>query len=212
MTRKLFWEDPYRTSATTLVSAIDGDTVSVAETVFYAESGGQESDHGTIGGHTVLAAQKDGTEIRYTLPAGHNMTVGQPVEIEIDWYRRYRLMRLHFAAEIVLELVYHDLGPVEKTGAHIAEDKARIDFSWDGSIGPILPQLQASAQTILDADLPIISAYSNEEKERRYWQIDGFAQVPCGGTHLKRTAAVGMVQLKRRNPGKGRERIEIFVS
>ena len=51
MTRKLFWEDPYRTSATTLVSAIDGDTVSVAKTVFYAESGSQESDHGTIGGH-----------------------------------------------------------------------------------------------------------------------------------------------------------------
>ena len=121
-------------------------------------------------------------------------------------------MRLHFAAEIVLELVYHDLGPVEKTGAHIAEDKARIDFSWDGSSDPILPQWQAAAQTILDADLPIISAYSNEEKERRYWQIDGFAQVPCGGTHLKRTAEVGMVQLKRRNPGKGRERIEIFVS
>ena len=121
-------------------------------------------------------------------------------------------MRLHFAAEIVLELVYHDLGPVEKTGVHIAEDKALIDFSWEGSIGLILPQLQASAQAILDADLPIISAYSNEEKERRYWQIDGFAQVPCGGTHLKRTGEVGMVQLKRRNPGKGRERIETFVS
>jgi Ser-tRNA(Ala) deacylase AlaX len=39
-------------------------------------------------------------------------------------------MRLHLAAELVLELVYRALPGVEKTGAHIAADKARIDFAW----------------------------------------------------------------------------------
>ena len=205
------WEDPYRTIAATTIASVNGDIVTVAETVFYAESGGQESDRGTIGGYVVLEARKDGTAIYYRLPPEHGLAVGQAVDIEIDWERRYRLMRLHFAAEVVLELVYRDYGPVEKTGAHIAEDKARIDFAWDGSIGSILPDLQTRAQAIVDADQPITSAYSDRVAERRYWQIEEFAKVPCGGTHLKRTGEVGTIKLKRRNPGKGRERIEITV-
>jgi Ser-tRNA(Ala) deacylase AlaX len=39
--------------------------------------------------------------------------------------------------------------------------------------------------------------------------VPGFARVPCGGTHLKRTGEVGAVTLKRRNVGKGKERVEI---
>jgi len=42
-----------------------------------------------------------------------------------------------------------------------------------------------------------------------YWEIDGFSKVPCGGTHVKSTAEVGLVKLKRVNIGSGKERIEI---
>ncbi len=120
-------------------------------------------------------------------------------------------MRLHFAAEVVLELVYRDFGPVEKTGAHIAEDKARIDFAWDASIADILPAVAERAHAVFEANLPIISAFSDEARERRYWRVHGFAEVACGGTHLKRSGEVGAIRLKRRNPGKGRERIEITL-
>ena len=130
----------------------------------------------------------------------------------IDWPRRYRLMRLHFAAEIVLQLVYRELGSIEKTGAHISQDKARIDFAWDGNIKEILPVLDRDAHAIIAADRAITSAFSDEAAERRYWRIDGFAEEPCGGTHLKRTGEVGSVKLKRKNPGKGQERIEIFLA
>ena len=63
------------------------------------------------------------------------------MRVEIDWARRYRLMRLHFAAELVLELVYKTLGDIDKVGAHIAVDKARIDFAWPHNIAPLLPAL-----------------------------------------------------------------------
>lgn len=212
MTRKLFWDDPYRTKASTVVTSVDGATVILAETIFYAESGGQESDAGNIGGREVLKAHKDGTEIRYTLPPDHQLTLGDSVVVEIDWTRRYRLMRLHFAAETVLELIYRDFGPAEKTGAHIAADKARIDFAWADSIAPILPTLLERAQSIFDANLPIVSDFSDQGAERRFWRVEGFAQVPCGGTHLKRTGEVGAIRLRRRNPGKGRERIEITLA
>jgi hypothetical protein len=55
------------------------------------------------------------------------------------------------------------------------------------------------------------SAFSDEANERRYWKIKEFSQVPCGGTHIKRTSEMGVIRLKRVNPGKGKERIEIFV-
>jgi alanyl-tRNA synthetase len=71
--------------------------------------------------------------------------------------------------------------------------------------------LQQEAQNIIDADQSIISAFSDEVNERRYWKINEFSQVSCGGTHIKKTGEMGTISLKRKNPGKGRERIEIYV-
>jgi len=216
MTRKVFWDDPYRTTLDTHISVVNGDVVTVAETIFYALSGGQESDAGTIAGHTVVHARKEGSEIFYTLPTGHGLATGDNVRIEIDWIRRYRLMRLHFAAELVLELTCKMLANggkiVEKIGAHIAQDKARIDFDWPENISSLFVQLTAQAQAIIDADTVIVSAFSDETNERRYWEVAGLARVPCGGTHLKRTGEVGGLSLKRRNVGRGKERIEIYLA
>jgi Ser-tRNA(Ala) deacylase AlaX len=104
MTVKTFWVDPYQTSLVTRVATVAGADITLDATIFFAFSGGQESDHGTIGGHPVLTAQKLGQDLVYTLAGGHGLAVGQQVRVEIDWARRYQLMRLHFAAELVLEL------------------------------------------------------------------------------------------------------------
>ncbi len=212
MTKKIFWEDPYLTELETVVQTKQGNQVTVAETIFYAFSGGQESDFGTIGGYTVLEARKDGKEIFYTLEENHNLKTGDIVNICIDWGRRYKLMRLHFAAEVVLELVCQKFPDVIKVGAHIAQDKSRIDFEWSQNISPFIALLQQDAQNIIDSNQKIISAFSDENNERRYWKINEFSEVPCGGTHIKRTGEMGIIRLKRANPGKGRERIEIYVS
>ncbi len=212
MTKKVFWIDPYLTQLETNVRWADGNTITVNETIFYAFSGGQESDHGSIGGYSVLVAKKEGKEILYTLPENHNLQIGQKVNMIIDWPRRYSLMRLHFAAELVLELVCRQFPGINKIGAHIAQEKARIDFQIDEPISPHLPLLQKKAQTIIDSNQKIISAFSDELNELRYWKINELSQVPCGGTHIKSTAEIGKINLKRVNPGKGKERIEIYVS
>ena len=103
-------------------------------------------------------------------------------------------MRLHFAAELVLELAYQNLKGIEKIGAHIAQDKARIDFIWPQSLAPSFPLLEGEANRIIREDHPIVSAYSDEENERRYWEVAGFARVPCGGTHLKRTGEENQIE------------------
>src|SRR5262249_40311278 len=206
---KVFWEDPYRRELDTRVATVSGDQITVEDTIFYAFSGGQESDAGTISGRRVVEAQKREREIVYTLEAGHGLSAADAVKIEIDWERRYKLMRHHLAAELVLELVYRRLQGVEKTGAHISADKARIDFAWPESIAPILPELAAEAQALVDADRPIVSAYSDEATQRRFWEIAGFARVPCGGTHLRRTGEIGRIALKRDNRGQGHQRLVV---
>lgn len=211
MTKKLFWADPYQTQLETHVTQVDGNTITVAETIFYAFSGGQESDAGTIGGYPVIEARKDGMDIRYTLEAGHNLQPGDAATMLIDWERRYRLMRLHFAAEIILELAYQNLPSITKIGAHIAADKSRIDFEWGENIAKAFPLIQEKASILIQANHAIISAYSDDENQRRYWKIEGFAQVACGGTHLRTTGEVGALELKRKNVGKGKERIEIYL-
>ena len=209
--RRIFWEDPYCTELPAHVTGVDGARVTLDQTIAYAFAGGQHSDAGTIGGREILEARKDGLEIWYTLPADHGLKAGDPVRVTIDWPKRYRLMRLHFAAELVLELVYQGWGRPEKVGADITESKARVDFAWQGSISAIFPALHARFKELVDADLEIVSAYSDRQTERRTWQIAGFATVACGGTHLRRTGEIGPVTFKRNNIGKGKERIEITL-
>jgi len=211
MTQKVFWQDPYLTQLETSITSVEGDNITVERTIFYAFSGGQESDTGMIGGQPVYEARKDGQQIVYTLQPNHALKVGDQVMMYIDWERRYKLMRLHFAAELVLELVYQALGTITKIGAHIAEDKSRIDFAWEENIATLFPVILEKAHSLIHANHPIVSAFSDEANERRYWEIAGFAKVPCGGTHLKITGEVGEITLKRKNVGKGKERIEIYI-
>lgn len=206
--KKVFWDNPYQCKLTTSVASVSGNRILFEETIVFSFSGGQESDKAYVNGLTITNSEIDGNLIYYTLPEGHSLNRGDNVTMEIDWPRRYRLMRLHFAAELILELVTRKLG-IEKIGAHIAETKARIDFVYDRNISPILESLLAEYNEIIARNAPIKTGFSDVENQRRYWEIEGFSKVPCGGTHVKSTAEVGFVALKRVNIGGGKERIEI---
>lgn len=211
MCEKVFWTNPYQTELSSTVTSVDGCNVELSQTIFYAESGGQESDRGTIDAIPVLHAQKLGNRLVYTLQSTPSFIPGDTVTTHIDWERRYALMKLHFAAEVVLEKFYHRYKGIVKIGAHISETKSRIDFEWPESISPLLKEMETDVQKLIDSDSVIISDFSDKVNEKRYWKVEGFAQVACGGTHLKRTSEVGQIQLKRKNIGKGKERVEIAL-
>lgn len=212
MTKKLFWQNPYQTKLDTTVTSVKGNDITVRETILFAFSGAQESDFGSIGDKRVLQARKENKDIIYTLEDGHALNYGDKVLMIIDWQRRYSLMRLHFAAELVLVLILKHLQGIEKIGAHISQEKARIDFKWPSNISDVFSVVKKEAQAIIDADYTIISAFDDEENERRYWEIEGVARVPCGGTHPKKTTEVGQIALRRDNRGKGQERVVITIS
>ena len=208
---KLFWKDPYLTMATAMVTGVLDSVVTLDRTILFAFSGGQQSDEGTIGGFPVEKSEKLGLEIEYTLPVGHTLHTGDEVVLTLDWEKRFRIMRLHFAAELVLELVYQNYSRPEKIGANVTYDKARVDFFFDGNIADALPDIHRTLSQMIADNFEIISSFSDEPAEKRTWEIKGFAKVPCGGTHPRRTGEIGAVRLKRENPGKGKERIEIYL-
>src|SRR5215204_3287866 len=210
--RKVFWDDPYQTGLQTTVTGVNENTITLKETIAYAFSGGQQSDDGTINGFKILKAQKAGKQIYYTIDDGHKLQTGDKVLLKIDWEKRYKIMKLHFAAEIILELVNQNFNRPEKIGANITSEKSRIDFIWENNISEIFPFLEQKAKELIEADKPVISAFSNEDEEIRYWKIEGFGQVPCGGTHIKRTGELGALKLKRDRQGKSKERIEIYLA
>jgi len=209
---KTFWADPYLTELTATITSVDGEKITVDRTIAYAFSGGQESDRGTINNYNIVKAEKCGKQIVYVIDDCHDLKIGDDVLIRIDWERRYKIMRLHFAAELVLELINKNFSDPMKVGAHIAEDKARVDFLWQGNISQTFDLLNNKMTDLVQKDLPIKSQFSDLEEEIRYWEIEDFAKVPCGGTHLKKTSELGLVFLKRNNIGKGKERIEIMLA
>lgn len=206
--KKVFWDNPYQTKLHTQVQQVNGNELLFESTIAYSFAGSQESDKATVNGIQIIESRRDKNLIYYTLPEGHGLKVGDAVDMEIDWARRSRLMRLHFAAELILEIVTQRWG-LEKVGAHIAEHKARIDFKSDENILTHFPEILTEYNRIIEANYPIDKNYSDIQKQRRFWRIEGFAQVPCGGTHVDTTGEVGYVTLKRDRPGKGIERIEI---
>ncbi len=208
--KKIFWDDPYQHQLVTKVVAVDEGRLLFAETIGFSFSGGQESDKVTVNGLAVIHSEIENDLIYYILPSGHGISVGDTVLMEIDFTRRYKLMRLHFAAELILELVQR-IQAIEKIGAHIAENKARIDFSFEHNISLFFEQLLREYHEIIAQDKPIHTGFSDEKSQRRYWEIAGFSKVSCGGTHVKSTSEVGAVTLKRVNIGKGKERIEIYL-
>lgn len=223
--QKEFWRNPYQRTLKTKILSINGNEILFDKTIAYSFSGGQENDKATINEVPILSSRMDQHYIYYILPDDHGFSVGDIVKMEIDWPRRNRLMRLHFACELILALInrmYGNKKPeeellakeidqlgIEKVGAHIGEDSARIDFRSPINISKDFPVLLTEYKKIIEADLPIEKGYLDEESQKRYWRVAGLAMIPCGGTHVRSTGEIGMITLKRENVGKGIERIKI---
>ncbi len=216
MLTKLFWQDPYMTECRARVVRIDGTVVKLDQTIFFAFSGGQESDSGTIGGIRVINAIKRGDkesiiDIEYELEKEPDFKVGEEVEVKIDGKRREKLRKLHSAAHIVYYFVVEKIGKLKIVGSHISEEKARIDFLYDTSLNTVLLELQDRVNAFLHENHGICMKMDDRKPDLRWWTCEQW-KMPCGGTHPLSTREIGKIQLQRKNIGSGKERIEIRLA
>lgn len=119
--RKVFWDDPYQIQLVTRVISVNHNRILFHETIAYSFSGGQESDKAYINGLPVISSEIESNLIYYILQDDHGIAPNDQVCMKIDWQRRYKLMRLHFAAELILELIIRKLN-IKKLG-HISLPK-----------------------------------------------------------------------------------------
>lgn len=219
MVEKIFYEDAYAKEAEAKVTKIEGNRVWLDRTIFFAFSGGQESDSGKINNIKLTDVQKEGEEIVHILEKEPDFKEGDTVKLKLDWERRYNLMKLHSAAHIVFGFLGPKMSKPKIIGSHISADKARIDFDYPENIKPLLGGTEEEVNKILSQKLVINTFDDPDVKGKRWWKMVfgekltdmQVMKMPCGGTHVKNTEEIGNIKLKRVNIGKGKERVEIML-
>ena len=219
MTEFVFRADSYLTSVPATVTGVAADGgIELDRTIFYAASGGQPNDTGrmvTADGRIVPIAnvvhpEGDKTRIAHVPAEGTPaLQPGDAVTLEIDWDRRYRLMRMHTALHL-LSVVF----PFPVTGGAVGEDKGRLDFDMP-EVPDNLAELEArlnamvaghhtiTEEWITDAEMAANPGLIKTMKVKppmgqgrvRLIRIGDVDLQPCGGTHVANTSEIGALKL-----------------
>ncbi len=232
MARNVYSTDSYaREVAATIVEVDDVDRRLLLDTtVFYPGGGGQPHDTGALWvGDDAIQVDRvtsDRGDVWHWI-AGDLPAVGTPVRAQLDWDRRYTLMRTHTAMHAMCGVVWERYqSPV--TGGNMKEGEGRLDFElpdWDSAHKfPMEEELNRQLAKALevtvsflprdeaDADPSLIrtkvSLLPKDLTEVRVIDIVGLDRQADGGTHVHRTDEVGRVEItKVESKGKAFRRI-----
>jgi Ser-tRNA(Ala) deacylase AlaX len=207
MTLKLYDEDHYlREFDAKVVSIVDG-LVELDKTAFFPESGGQTGDSGILNGEKVVYTKYlDDEKVVHVMKGQPGFMVGDAVHGVFDWDRRYRIMKLHSASHIMEYFLWGHFGFMKRIGSSVDDRKDRADYQHDGRLDrDKLKQVEDDTNDFLEEGHPINITVDSEGI--RTWRC-GPVEMQCGGTHVRNTSEIGEIRLKRKNPGRGKERVE----
>jgi alanyl-tRNA synthetase len=220
-TRAIFYEEPYRQRfKSKVLSVLDKKYLVLKDTCFYPEGGGQPADYGIINFRNksakVLTVQKIGNVILHEIK-GPSPKVGETVEGEVDWDRRFSLMRHHTSTHILIGAIRRVLGEhAWQAGAEKGVEKSRLDISHYESLrGEEIEKIEELACETIQKNIPVDKMWMpREEAEQSYgFRIYQGGAVPgaeirivkvgdwdveaCGGLHLNSTGEVGILKILR---------------
>lgn len=211
MGKKLFYENPYNVDFDAEIIEVLEDGVVLDQTCFYPEGGGQVGDTGKLDNEAVVNTVKKDKKIIHILGEKTRFDAGAYVHGKIDWERRYRIMKLHSAAHIVDHFFMKVFGEHKRIGSNIDESKSRCDYVYEGKLDPNMMKKAEELSNKLFSEDHVIETWSDEKNPSyRYWKCENI-EMACGGTHVRNTKEIGKVRLKRKNIGKGKERVEILL-
>jgi misacylated tRNA(Ala) deacylase len=233
MTEELFREDAYaRSCEAQIVAVVDGG-VCLDRTVFYCTGGGQPGDRGRLlldagAALEVIDTVKDSGQIVHRLGEGIEPPGTRAgVIAEVDWPRRYRLMRMHSAMHLLCAAIAR---PV--TGGQVGEQKSRLDFDLRGEavdrdeIARTIERWIAENRPISHRWIDADELASRPELVRtmsvrpptaagrvRVVEIEGVDLQACGGTHVRTTREIGALTVgKVENKGRQNRRVNIMLA
>lgn len=218
---RTYYSDPYITKWETDVEEVkekDGKYyVTLAETTFYPEGGGQPSDKGTIDGIELIDLIEENGIILHVLPGAPS---GKKVKCEIDWGRRFDHMQQH-TGQHLLSAVFYNLYKGETSSFHLGEDYVSIDISLGEISADIANRVELAVNEYIYKDLQVktyiikpeeVSKYPLRklppaEESIRIVEIDSIDYSPCCGTHVRRTGEIGIIKILKTEKYKGITRV-----
>ena len=235
----LYYNDSYLRSFSSSVVAVDADTnaVALAETAFFPTGGGQPNDLGTLTFDGVVAEvvdvakRRDGHVWHALADGAPPPAAGTTVAGEIDWERRYLLMRIHSAQHVLNGVIWHEYG-AHVTGASMTPGEGRLDFELPSMSQEFARAVEAAVNEQIDRDLEVrVLFLPRSEADRdpslmrlkanlipqsvdplRVIDIVGLDRQADGGTHVASTREIGRVRvLEAKSKGKANKRIRIAV-
>jgi misacylated tRNA(Ala) deacylase len=217
MTELLYLRDSYLKQFDANVSAVSELGVALDRTAFYPGGGGQPYDQGILhsGDKTFKVARmkrKDG-KIWHVLEEGQ-LEEGLQLTGELDWTRRYQLMRVHTAMHILCGVIWRDYG-ASVTGGNMEPLRGRMDFEFESLSKDLVEEIEEKINVEVEAARPIkIDILPREEafqipdlirtkinllppaiKEVRTVEIEGLDLQADGGTHVANTEEVGVIRI-----------------
>ncbi len=230
MTELLSLTDAYlQEFEATVTEQVDGGIV-LEQTAFYPGGGGQPYDVGTLhdGNQTwqVTKVRKvSGKPVHFI--AGDLPALGAKVIGNIDWERRYQLMRTHTAMHVLCGVVWRDYG-ASVTGGNMEPLKGRMDFEFETMRQELVAEIEAAINKEVEAARPVmVNVLPREEafqipdlirtkinllppgiKEVRTIELVGLDLQADGGTHVANTHEVGRLRVTNyKSKGKINKRI-----
>ncbi len=224
MNLQVCYADAYARRVQARVVSVDSaerPLVALDTTVFYPGGGGQPSDRGlllrAVDGRTwtVQAARKSAGEILHELESGiEPPRVGDRLTVDLDWARRYALMRTHTALHALCGVVWRDYGALV-TGGNMEPGAGRMDFEFERMSGDLVDAIEASVNEELARSrdvrvnvLPRDEAFAIPDlirtkvnllpdgiEEIRTIEIVGLDLQADGGTHVNNTREVGQIRV-----------------
>ncbi|WP_254863764.1 alanine--tRNA ligase-related protein [Halovivax gelatinilyticus] len=127
-------EEPYGTRFESAVAAVDGRRVWLESTHFFAESGGQPADHGTIGDVQVENVRYEDGDHVHLLEDEPRFRAGRRVLCSIDWETRMYCMRSHTASHVLFGAARRVFDDVTYAGMEIGSERVRLDIETEDGV------------------------------------------------------------------------------
>jgi alanyl-tRNA synthetase len=216
VTERLYYQDCYlREFRAQVVEAADGGRrVYLDRTAFYPTSGGQPFDSGTLGGARVIEVIDEEERVAHVLDAP--ITMGE-VTGEIDWQRRFDHMQQH-SGQHLLSAVLEELFKIPTVSFHLGMDVCTIDVTAPSLTTHQIDKAEERCAEIVRDARPLgitfedAAAGLRKESQRtgtlRVVAIEGVDRSACGGTHVRTTAEIGPVSIRKTEKIRGNTRLE----
>lgn len=225
MTKRLYYNEPYTTrfQATVVSSSTDQGRAAVVldQTAFYPTSGGQPFDTGSMNGVRVLdVIDRDDGEVEHVVESA--LPVGSDVTGEIDWERRFDHMQQHTGQHLLSAAFDRELG-VRTESFHLGAESASIDLARE--VSPVeIARVEDEANRIVWEDRPVTIRLASAEEAAalplrkeslragplRLIEVHDYDLSACGGTHVDRTGAIGVIAIGGWEKLRGGSRIEFL--